>query len=267
VTFSITAAACSQAVSSIGAPPSSAATAEPTNTANTTICRISLRAMASKIDEGTIWPMNSLSEKPGGVSPCSAAVVGGGSARPAPGWSSCTMTRPMVSDTSEAITNQPSVLTPTRPIAAESSIWAMPTTRVEKTRGAMIILISRRKTSVMIDRLPAAALAAAADRWVLSRKPVRTPRIIAPTIRAGRKRFNGKPRLLAKDMTASGRGRVHGWRDPRNFPSAAAPVTAVLAAPRYKRRHPRLVPGMTIGGEGRRQTCLAGPAYCIGPIP
>ena len=48
--------------------------------------------------------------------------------------------------------NQPSALTPTRPSAAVSPICAMPTTRVEKTSGAMIILISRRKIVVMIER-------------------------------------------------------------------------------------------------------------------
>ena len=42
-----------------------------------------------------------------------------------------------------------------------SSIWAMPDTRVANTRGAMIILIRRRKTLVMIDRLPATSFASA----------------------------------------------------------------------------------------------------------
>ena len=40
--------------------------------------------------------------------------------------------------------NQPSALPPTRPTVAMSPILAMPTTSVENTSGAMIILISRR---------------------------------------------------------------------------------------------------------------------------
>ena len=55
--------------------------------------------------------------------------------------------------------NQPMVLAPIRPTAAASSMWAMPATRVVNTSGAMIILISRRKTSVMIDRPSAACVA------------------------------------------------------------------------------------------------------------
>ena len=58
------------------------------------------------------------------------------------------MTRPMLSDTMEAEINQNMVLAPIRPMAAASSIWAMPATRVAKISGAMIILISRRKPSV-----------------------------------------------------------------------------------------------------------------------
>ena len=69
----------------------------------------------------------------------------------------------MLSEISEAEMNHPSVLMPTRPMLAESSMWAMPATRVENTSGAMIILISRRKTSVTIDRFPAIALASAAE--------------------------------------------------------------------------------------------------------
>ena len=47
--------------------------------------------------------------------------------------------------------NQPSALTPTRPSAAVSPIWAMPTTSVESTSGAMIILMRWRKIVVRIE--------------------------------------------------------------------------------------------------------------------
>ena len=108
------------------------------------------------------------------------------------------MIRPKVSEISEASMNQPRVFTPTRPMAAESSIWAIPTTRVENTRGAMIIRIRRRKMSVMMERLPAAALASSGEKWVLIRKPVRTPKIIALAIKAGRNRFKIATRAIAK---------------------------------------------------------------------
>ncbi len=55
---------------------------------------------------------------------------------------------PSSSDTSEAMTNQPIAFRPTRPTDFVSPRWAIPTTSVEKTSGAMIILISRRKMSV-----------------------------------------------------------------------------------------------------------------------
>ena len=48
----------------------------------------------------------------------------------------------------DALTNQPIVFRPMRPSALPSPICAMPTTSVEKTSGAIIILMSRRKMSV-----------------------------------------------------------------------------------------------------------------------
>ena len=60
------------------------------------------------------------------------------------------ITIPMVRETMEAVMNQPIALAPIRPIAA-SPMWAMPADQVEKTRGAMIILIRRRKMSVRIE--------------------------------------------------------------------------------------------------------------------
>ena len=70
----------------------------------------------------------------------------------------------MLSETSEARMNQPMVLTPTRPMLAASPMWAMPATRVVNTRGAMIILISRRKASVITLNQPAASTAWAGSR-------------------------------------------------------------------------------------------------------
>ena len=61
-----------------------------------------------------------------------------------PGSKIPTTIRPSDSEMIDAKMNQPSALPPMRPTVRMSSIFAIPTTRVEKTRGAMIILISRR---------------------------------------------------------------------------------------------------------------------------
>ena len=71
------------------------------------------------------------------------------------------MSSPSSREKIEASRNQPSVLIPTRPTAAASSMWTMPASNVLKTRGAMIILI-RRRTAAINSPNPAAALAAPA---------------------------------------------------------------------------------------------------------
>ncbi|MNJ52520.1 hypothetical protein D3C77_478600 [compost metagenome] len=183
VTLSMIEAACSTRFRTAGALSSSAATAVPTNREKTTICRISLRAMASKIDVGTRWVMKPCSEKASVEAAGAAAITASGRCMPAPGCRSCTMVRPSSRETIEAPMNQVMVLTPIRPTEAASSMWAMPATRVVKTSGAMIILISRRKTSVTRLRLEAAAEAWSALRKWLRPHPVRTPKIIAPTMK------------------------------------------------------------------------------------
>ena len=134
-------AICSTSASTAVARSFAAAIAVPTKQENTTICRISLSAIASTMERGTRWLTNSVSDS---VDETWAAPPFG-SARPTPGWNRCTITSPSVSDTSEAKMNQAIVLPPTRPMAAAPSICAMPATSVENTSGAMIILIRRRK--------------------------------------------------------------------------------------------------------------------------
>ena len=58
------------------------------------------------------------------------------------------MIMPSRRDTSEAVMNQVIAFRPTRPTDFVSPRCAIPTTSVEKTSGAMIILIRRRKMSV-----------------------------------------------------------------------------------------------------------------------
>ena len=62
-----------------------------------------------------------------------------------PGSNSPTMMRPSDSEMIEANMNQPSAFPPIRPTVRMSSIFAIPTTRVAKTSGEMIILMRRRK--------------------------------------------------------------------------------------------------------------------------
>ena len=54
---------------------------------------------------------------------------------------------PITSEISEAVTNQPIALSPMRPMVSALPIFATPATSVQKTSGAMIILINRRNTS------------------------------------------------------------------------------------------------------------------------
>jgi hypothetical protein len=83
--------------------------------------------------------------------PTVASAGGSGRPSPTPGSKIVTSSRPRLNETTLAQRNQPTALAPTRPSAAESPIWAMPTTRVEKTSGAMIILIRCRKMVVRIE--------------------------------------------------------------------------------------------------------------------
>ncbi len=124
------------------------AAATPKKIENTTICRISLAAIASMTLRGTRCATNSLSESDPVLRLVDAAASGSGRFRPTPGCMTFTSSRPSRSDTSEAEMNQPSAFRPTRPTDLVSPMWAMPTTRVENTSGAMIILMSRRKISV-----------------------------------------------------------------------------------------------------------------------
>jgi argininosuccinate synthase len=84
---------------------------------------------------------------------------------PTPGLQQLTRTGPAVSETSEAETNQPIVLAPTRPTAAASPMWPMPTTSVESTSGAMIILIRRRKRSAYYALKPDIKVIAPWREW------------------------------------------------------------------------------------------------------
>ena len=124
-----------------------------------TICRISLFAIASKTLRGTRWVTNSLSDSDDVLRLDEVPTSGSGRLSDAPGCSTLTRSMPRRSENSDAVMNQPIVLMPMRPSDLVSPMWAMPTTRVENTSGAIIILIRRRKTSVISEIYPATVLA------------------------------------------------------------------------------------------------------------
>src|SRR6185436_9745245 len=121
-----------------------AAMAVPKNNAKMTICRISLRAIESMTLVGMVWEMKPLNDSESAFTVDSTLVAGTSNCIALPGSNNCTRINPNVSDTSDAPMNQPIALLPTRPTVAISPILAMPTTSVENTSGAMIILIRRR---------------------------------------------------------------------------------------------------------------------------
>ena len=141
-------APCSMTCSSALAFSPTAEMAMPANSENTTTCRISFRAIASMMDEGI-----RCSRKPerscGGATPASATEPATwATPAPTPGSSRLTITRPINSATNDADRNQIIALVPMRPTVAALSIWPMPAVKVVSTRGAMIILIRRRKMLV-----------------------------------------------------------------------------------------------------------------------
>src|SRR5260221_2450619 len=80
----------------------SAAAAEPKNTENTTICRISLLAIASKALRGTRWVTNSLNESEATLRLAEAEASGRGRLSASPGRRRFTIIRPSISDAREA---------------------------------------------------------------------------------------------------------------------------------------------------------------------
>jgi hypothetical protein len=120
---------------------------------------ISLVAIASTIDDGTMCVMKLVRLNAFSSSPTEAAGGGSLKPKPVPGatrsitasipWNN---SNPSASETSDAVTNHAIVRPPTRPSAVMSPICAIPTTSVENTSGAMIILISRRKIVVTIEK-------------------------------------------------------------------------------------------------------------------
>ena len=147
-----------QSITALALSPNAAAAA-PKNTEKMTICRISLFAMASITLRGTRCVMNSRSDSDAVLRLDEVPTSGNGRFSASPGRRILTRAIPRSSDISDAAMNQPIVLMPMRPIALVSPMCAMPTTSVENTSGAMIILMRRRKTSVTSEMYPATVFA------------------------------------------------------------------------------------------------------------
>ncbi|SAL87374.1 hypothetical protein AWB67_07397 [Caballeronia terrestris] len=94
-----------------------------------------------------MWPTKSFSVNLEVARFADVPMSGSGSPRFSPGRNRLDMKRPRSSETSDAVTNQPSALANTRPTEAASPICAIPTTSVEKTSGPITILMRRRNTS------------------------------------------------------------------------------------------------------------------------
>ena len=124
------------------------APAMPKNIENTTICRISLLAIASVMLVGMVCDRNPFRLMPLTARPVSTASFGTARFNPAPGCWKVTITSPTRMDNTEEVMNQTIALPPTRPMVAVSPRRIMPTVRVLNTNGAMTILINRRNRSV-----------------------------------------------------------------------------------------------------------------------
>ena len=124
------------------------APAIPKNIENTTICRISLLAIASVMLVGMVWVRKPFRLIPLTASPVSTDSFGIARFRPAPGCSRVTITSPTRMERIDEVINHTMALPPTRPMVAVSPRRIIPTVRVLKTNGAITILIRRRNTSV-----------------------------------------------------------------------------------------------------------------------
>ena len=153
VTFSITGTrSLMKAVTVFAGSVFSDAIANPKKHENTRICRISLVAIAWKKLAGKTCAMNSRRPSPPVFRLVAMSFSGSGRPRSSPGWNRLAKNMPSSRDTSEAVMNHPSALPPMRPTAFASPMPVMPATTVANTSGAMIILISRRKTSERIEK-------------------------------------------------------------------------------------------------------------------
>ena len=118
-----------------------AAKATPNKIEKITICKISLVAKASNKLFGITCFTNSSNENPFEFSNNSEALEASSNliVVPFPGSKKFTKTIPNNKEIKEAEINQAIAFPPTRPTIFISPIFAIPTTKVENTKGAIII--------------------------------------------------------------------------------------------------------------------------------
>ena len=88
-------------------------------------------------------------------------------------------------------------------------MWAMPATRVENTSGAMIILISRRKTSVMIERFVGHRLGLVGAGVLIDQpSPTATPSTMAPTMKDVKSAVHVDAPAVCEDAFVAGKPRL-----------------------------------------------------------
>ena len=193
--------------------------AAPKNSENTKICRISLVAMASTMLRGNTCVMKALRVKSPVFRPDVADTSGSARFMCTPGWKKLTSSMPSASDVADAHTNQIIARRPTRPTERPPLMLARPVTRGENTSGAMIILIMRRKMSVMMLKYEAMSLAAAASlAYSWQPQPTAMPSSIAsPMWEVRRLVFKTFSKEYRGRKTARGRRRSHGAKGRPKF--------------------------------------------------
>ena len=127
-----------------------AVSAMPNKTENTTNCKISFVAIASTTLRGTTCSTNFDRENPFDFSNKSftPAISVLEISAPTPGLKIFTKIKPRLREIKDAVINQSMALPPTLPTVFISPNLAMPTTKVAKTIGAIIICTMRKKMVV-----------------------------------------------------------------------------------------------------------------------
>ena len=156
---------------------------------------MSFFAIASTTDVGTMC--SRMSHPPC----CECAIVESeavsapaGSATPAPGRITFTITSPITRAMVVASSNHTIAFRPMRPTAFRSPVPAMPMTRVEKMSGARIILISRRNRSAS-GRM---ATPVSGQTWPITMPMARPMKIWV--VRPGRRLREAAPGVDSADM-------------------------------------------------------------------
>ena len=156
----------------------------PKNIEKTTICRISLFAIAPAMLVGMVCDRKAFSDIPLTARPVPTVSVGMLRFRPLPGCSRVTINSPTRMESTDELINHTIALPPTRPIVDVSPSFIMPTVRVLNTSGAITILISRRKISVSSVMFSDQACIASDEAYSWIAAPERIPASMKITMKS-----------------------------------------------------------------------------------